>query len=80
MNVTEGNLSFEADIKDLFRARDVAAMKNVADLDLHDYEDVKENAQKILDRLQAGTMPCDGAWPNSKVDKFAMWKEQGMNP
>ena len=31
--------------------------------DLWSYEDVSANATAILEKLSAGTMPCDGAWP-----------------
>jgi hypothetical protein len=38
--------------------------------DLWSHDDVAEYADAILDRLQAGTMPCDGAWPQERVDVF----------
>ena len=31
--------------------------------DLWSHDDVSRNADAILARLRAGTMPCDGAWP-----------------
>jgi hypothetical protein len=64
-------LSFEAHIKPLFRERDRGAMRFA--FDLWDYADVSTNADAILDRLRAGTMPCDGAWPPDQVDVFARW-------
>jgi hypothetical protein len=78
MSGTNVTLSFERDIKGLFRTRDVTAMKNVAGFDLHKYEDVKANADEIQKRLQDGSMPCDSAWLQSDVDKFASWKQEGM--
>ena len=48
-------------IKPLFRSRDQQSMKFA--FDLWSYDDVKANAQAILERLDNGTMPCDGAWP-----------------
>ena len=29
--------------------------------------------QQILARLRAGTMPCDGAWPDEKIALFERW-------
>ena len=55
-------VGYAADIKPLFRAKDVKSMKNFGGFDLSDYEDVKANAAQILKRLAAGEMPCDGAW------------------
>jgi hypothetical protein len=44
------------------------------------YDDVRANAGKILDRLAAGTMPCDGAWPAYQVEVFRRWTQTGMRP
>ncbi len=68
-------LSFAEHIKPLFREGDRQSMRFAFDLWLHD--DVAEHAEAILDRLQAGTMPCDGAWPQERVDTFKRWLESG---
>lgn len=73
-------LSYAADIKTLFRSKDINAMKNFGRFDLSLYEDVKENSDEILKRLQDGSMPCDGAWPNDDIVKFQKWIEEGRNP
>lgn len=70
-----GKLSFERDIKPLFRAKDRDAMQ--AAFDLFEYEDVVENADAILGSLRSGQMPCDGAWPDADVDKLQQWIELG---
>ena len=54
-------LHFEAHIKPLFRPMDRQSMQFA--FDLWSYDDVTKNAQGILQRLRAGSMPCDGAWP-----------------
>jgi hypothetical protein len=41
------------------------------------YVDVSSNADAILERLEAGTMPCDGAWPAERVAVFRRWIEAG---
>ena len=69
--------SFATDIKTLFRPLDRESMK--VHFDLWSYEDVSRHAQAILDRLQKGTMPCDGAWSSEKVDVFHRWVSAG-NP
>jgi hypothetical protein len=48
--------------------------------DLWSADDVSEHADAILDRLKAGTMPCDGAWPKEQVDLFERWVASGKAP
>jgi hypothetical protein len=66
---------FEQDIKPLFRERDRQSMDFA--FDLWDYDDVRENAEAILGRLTAGTMPCDGAWPQDRITLFQRWLDAG---
>jgi len=68
-------VSFETQIKPLFRQGDRESMQFAFDLWSHD--DVSTHADAILGRLQAGTMPCDGAWPQAQVDLFRRWTESG---
>jgi hypothetical protein len=70
--------SFERDIRPLFRPEDVDAMDFV--FDLSSYEDVKENAEDIYDRVGDGTMPCDGAWPAERVQLLRSWIDSGTAP
>ena len=64
-------VSFEADIKPLFRERDQRSM--VSHFDLWAYDDVKANAAAILEAVSSGSMPCDGEWPAENVSKFKAW-------
>jgi CDGSH-type Zn-finger protein/truncated hemoglobin YjbI len=64
-------VSFEKHVKPLFRQRDRQSMKFA--FDLWSYEDVKQHGDAILGRLRDGSMPCDGAWPQQKLDVFARW-------
>jgi len=75
MGASNAQPAFEQDIRPLFRDRDRQSMSFA--FDLGDYEDVRENARAILDRLEAGSMPCDGGWPEEKVDLFRRWVEAG---
>jgi len=68
-------VSFEIDVKPLFRERDRSSMEFA--FDLWSADDVSEHADAILDRLKAGTMPCDGAWPKEQVDLFERWVASG---
>ncbi|MCW2963621.1 MAG: hypothetical protein JWO17_873 [Actinomycetia bacterium] len=68
-------LSFETDVKPLFREGDRRAMRSFFDLWSHD--DVSEHADAILGRLQRKDMPCDRAWPQEQVDLFRRWIESG---
>lgn len=73
-------LSFATDIRPLFRdSPDVTAMKKVG-LDLSSYDEVKSQANGIHARLEEGSMPCDGPWPNEKVSLFKRWMDEGMAP
>jgi hypothetical protein len=67
--------SFDTDIKPLFRERDRESMLRA--FDLWSLDDVSEHADAILGVLEAGTMPCDGAWPQANVDLFRSWTENG---
>jgi CDGSH-type Zn-finger protein/truncated hemoglobin YjbI len=69
-------LSFDTHIKALFRRRDRQSMQFAFDLWSH--ADVSANAQAILERVRAGTMPCDGAWPAAWVELFDRWVTAGM--
>jgi CDGSH-type Zn-finger protein/truncated hemoglobin YjbI len=67
---------FSQHIKSLFRKMDRESMKFA--FDLWAYQDVKKHGAAILSRLQAGTMPCDGAWPAERVAVFERWVAVGM--
>jgi hypothetical protein len=70
-----GKLSFERDIKPLFRTKDRDSMMQA--FDLFDYDDVVDNADAIVGALRSGQMPCDGAWAAGQVDTLQQWIDQG---
>ena len=76
--MSEASPSFERDIGPLFRTEDVESMLFAFDLRSHD--DVRENAEEILERLEDGSMPCDGAWPQTQIERFRGWIVGGMQP
>ena len=76
MAATEQPISYAQDIKPLFREGDRESMSSA--FDLWSYDDVVQNSDAILGKLQDGTMPCDGAWPEEQVDLFQHWVDAGM--
>ena len=78
MSVAGGSPSFARDIRPLFRPDDREAMEFA--FDLHAYEDVRENAAGILERLEDGSMPCDGEWPEERIALFRAWMDEGLAP
>jgi hypothetical protein len=68
-------LSFEENIKPLFRERDRDSMRFA--FDLWSRDDVSTHADAILERLEDGTMPCDGAWPAERLAVFRGWIDAG---
>ena len=78
MSVDNQSPSFAGDIRPLFREGDREAMQSM--FDLWSYEDVSAHADAILERLQDGSMPCDGAWSGDKVESFRGWVDSGKQP
>ena len=70
-------LSFEQDVKPLFRERDRSTMLGLRKFDLWKREDVAEHSDAILRTLEAGSMPCDRAWPDDRVALFRRWIDAG---
>jgi len=68
-------MRFEHDIKPLFRDRDRDSMRFA--FDLWSPDDVSTHADAILAQLEAGTMPCDGAWPAEQIAAFRGWIDAG---
>jgi len=74
----EDQVTFERDIRPLFRDGDVRSMSFA--FDLGSYDDVRANAEAIHQRLANGTMPCDSAWPAENVERFQAWVDGGFAP
>jgi hypothetical protein len=75
--MTQETVSFERDIRPLFREGDVESMSSV--FDLSSYQDVRANADAIYERLADGSMPCDGGWPAEQVQHFRTWIDTGFS-
>jgi hypothetical protein len=65
------------EIRSLFRPIDVESMEPF--FDLSSYDDVRTYATEILSRLEDGSMPCDGAWPEEQLERFREWMDAGMS-
>ncbi len=73
-------VSFADDIRPLFRdSPDIDSMKEYG-LDPSSYEEVRAQAAEIFARLEDGSMPCDGAWPEEQLELFKKWMDEGMAP
>jgi hypothetical protein len=78
--------SFEADIRPLFSERDIHAMSKA--FDLASYDDVKNHATVIFDRIRGiggAVMPPpppkgEGPWAQSSIALFAKWVAEGCPP
>jgi hypothetical protein len=71
----EEPVNFEENIKALFRERNRDSMRFA--FDLWSADDVSTHADAIVERLEAGTMPCDGAWPAERVAAFRRSMDAG---
>jgi hypothetical protein len=71
----EEAVGYGRDIRPLFREKDVSSMSFA--FDLRSYDDVRANANGILAKLSDGSMPCDGVWPEEKVELFRNWVDAG---
>ncbi len=71
-------VSFGRDIRPLFREDDIEAMSFA--FDLGSYDDVRDNAELIYERLEDASMPCDGEWSRDDIDRFRRWIDGGMLP
>ena len=75
MTTQDSTPSYARDIQPLFRETDRESMEFA--FDLWSYDDVRTYAQDILERLEDGSMPCDGEWPEEQVAQFRRWVEAG---
>jgi hypothetical protein len=76
MSTNDSIPSFARDIQPMFRDLDRRAMRYA--FDLWNYEDVRTHAEAILERLNDGTMPCDGDWSDEQIEQFGRWVGGGM--
>ena len=75
---SEATPGFIRDILPLFRDDDIDSMSFA--FDLTSYEDVRDNAELIHERLVDGSMPCDSEWPEEDVERFRAWIDGGTAP
>lgn len=71
-------ISFERDVKPLFRDRDRGAM--LFAFDLWSHADVSEHAGDIIRVLETGYMPCDSRWEADRLAIFRRWANEGKAP
>ena len=77
---TAMSVSFETQIRPMFRDKDIAEMIDVMQLDLASYEAVRDNADAIYGQVESGWMPCDVPWNPEQVALFKQWIDGGFAP
>ena len=77
MQGPDRSVSFEQDIKPLFRPTDRESMTFA--FDLWDVSDVRSTADAILARLRAGTLPCEGRGSPYNVELLGRWVATGAS-
>ncbi len=70
-------LSFEQDIRPLFRQGDIQCMLPFG-FNMSKLGDVRMNAPMIYDRLADKSMPTDKPWSDETIAKFKQWMDEGM--
>ena len=76
--MSQSPVGYDKDIKPLFTETDRSHMEFM--MDLWSYDDVKANANEILDAVSNGRMPPGGPWPADKVDLVNRWIQGGCQP
>ena len=71
-------LSFERDVRPLFREKDRDAMLRA--FDLWSLSDVQAHQGAIVEQVRSGTMPCDSRWPPEQVATLERWIAGGGLP
>ena len=72
----ESHGSFATDVRPLFRDKDVQSMKSI--FDLSRYQDVKDNADGILETVANGSMPCDQTWSSEQLATLRARISEGL--
>ena len=76
--MSQNPVGYGKDIKPLFNETDRSHMEFM--LDLWSYDDVKNNADAILDAVSNGRMPPGHPWPADRVGIFEQWVDGGCQP
>jgi hypothetical protein len=71
-------LSFERDVRPLFREKDRDAMLKA--FDLWSLSDVQAHQGAIVEQVRSGAMPCDSRWPTEQVATLERWIAGGGLP
>jgi hypothetical protein len=68
-------LTFDADIRPLFREKDRNSMLFM--FDLWSPDDVRQHAESIYGAVAQGAMPCDGQWTEPQTLLLRRWIDEG---
>lgn len=70
-------LSFERDIRPMFRPRDITCMLPFG-FDMSKLGDARMHSAEIYERVADKSMPTDGPWSDADIAKFKQWIDEGM--
>jgi hypothetical protein len=73
--MSQSVIGYDKEIKPLFTQVDRDHMKSM--FDLWSYEDVKTNANAILDSVSNQRMPPGRPWSADQVERFRQWIQGG---
>ena len=71
-------VSYETDIRSLFRDFDVEILQRLDGIDLNDVENVRTHGEELRERLNKGSFPYDACWSDDRIDLFNRWIDSGM--
>ncbi len=77
--LSESILSYQTDIRPLFRDFDLETLKRFDRIDLNSLDSVRAHIETLRERLQAGKLPYDACWSSKQIALFRRWINQGMN-
>jgi hypothetical protein len=77
----DADLSYQKDIRPLFRQSDISCMsRHGVSLGDSQWMCIPSNAQRVYQKVAAGEMPPDGPWSADKVDVMKRWIDAGCKP
>jgi hypothetical protein len=71
--------SYRNDVRKLFRPFDVAMFSRFENIDLDNVESVRDAADSLRRRFEAGSLPYDASWLPDQIALFGRWVDTGMH-
>ena len=71
-------ISYETDIRPIFRDFDVETLQKLDGIDLNDVESVRDRAEELRERFDKGYLPYDACLSEDFIELFDRWIDSGM--